>query len=75
MILNCLNGNQATFVRSDVLEESWKIFDPLLREIEEKQVVPLPYEYGSRGPAEADKRSEEVGYLRNDDYRWTEQKK
>lgn len=70
LILDCLNGSQAAFVRSDELEEAWKIFDPLLTEMETKQVVPDPYPYGSRGPKAADLRSFQEGYQRNDDYHW-----
>mmetsp|Transcript_43939 Transcript_43939/g.71725 ORF Transcript_43939/g.71725 Transcript_43939/m.71725 type:complete len:548 (-) Transcript_43939:343-1986(-) len=71
LILEALRGSQATFVREDELRESWKIFDPLLKELEEKQVVPTPYDYGSRGPPEADATRLRVGYQWNADYVWT----
>ena len=34
----------------DELEAAWDLFTPLLNELEEKQVVPETYPYGSRGP-------------------------
>ena len=43
------------FVRTDELYEAWRIFTPLLHEIEQKRPKPIPYVYGSRGPEEYDK--------------------
>ncbi len=60
------------FVRGDELEISWKIFTPLLHELEEKKVKPLPYYRGSRGPAEADVLRDKYGYRRSTDYEWVE---
>ena len=48
LLLDTMRGSQATFVRSDELEGSWRIFDALLRELEERQVVPEPYVNGSK---------------------------
>ena len=62
LILEVIRGRQATFVRDDELRASWKIFTPLLHQIEREKIKPVPYEYGSRGPAESDKLSEKVGY-------------
>ncbi|KAJ1957310.1 Glucose-6-phosphate 1-dehydrogenase [Dipsacomyces acuminosporus] len=50
LILDVLNGDHSNFVRSDELDEAWRIFTPLLHRIEKEKVVPLPYEYGSHGP-------------------------
>ncbi|KAJ2907442.1 Glucose-6-phosphate 1-dehydrogenase, partial [Coemansia aciculifera] len=50
LILDVLNGDHSNFVRSDELDEAWRIFTPLLHEIETERVKPLPYEYGSKGP-------------------------
>jgi len=33
------------FVRSDELAEAWRIFTPLLAQIEEGVVKPIPYKY------------------------------
>ncbi len=43
LILDVFCGSQMHFVRTDELDEAWRIFTPLLKEIEEKQVTPLPY--------------------------------
>jgi glucose-6-phosphate 1-dehydrogenase len=45
-----LRGRQASFVRSDELERSWEIFTPLLHKIEQEDIRPEMYEYGSSGP-------------------------
>jgi len=68
LILEALRGNQENFVRSDELLNSWKLFTPLLEQL--STVVPLPYKYNSRGPAEADQMAQKVGYVRQDGFRW-----
>ncbi|KAJ1735923.1 Glucose-6-phosphate 1-dehydrogenase [Coemansia biformis] len=72
LILDVLNGDHSNFVRSDELDEAWRIFTPLLHQIEKEQVVPLPYEYGSRGPKGVDEfASERAGYkLSAREYHW-----
>lgn len=60
------------FVRGDELEIGWKIFTPLLHELEEKKVKPIPYVRGSRGPEEADKLRDANGFVRSIDYEWKE---
>jgi len=52
LILDVLRGRQGSFVRDDELHRSWEIFTPLLKQIEEERVRPLPYKYGSQGPEE-----------------------
>ncbi|XKL65275.1 hypothetical protein PGB90_008695 [Kerria lacca] len=52
LILDVFCGGQMHFVRSDELREAWRIFTPLLKEIEEKDVTPFPYLFGTRGPRE-----------------------
>jgi glucose-6-phosphate 1-dehydrogenase len=69
LLLDTLRGSQATFVRSDELEASWRIFDPLLKDLEASTKQPLPYLYGSRGPPEADAFAEGL-LTRNDQYSW-----
>ncbi|GBG26321.1 Glucose-6-phosphate 1-dehydrogenase [Hondaea fermentalgiana] len=80
LLLDVLRGKQATFVRDDELLAAWEIVTPLLEEIESGGVKPIPYEYGSRGPAEADELVKESGYVRNAAYAaryndWKESKK
>mmetsp|Transcript_6873 Transcript_6873/g.7905 ORF Transcript_6873/g.7905 Transcript_6873/m.7905 type:complete len:514 (-) Transcript_6873:37-1578(-) len=70
LILDVLRGKQATFVRQDELVEAWKIATPLLKEIEEKNVKPTDYVFGSRGPKEADVLIQKNGYIVGKDYKW-----
>jgi len=52
-------------VRRDELEEAWRIFDPLLKnlEVDEKR-VPERYVFGSRGPLKADALIDHMGFRR-----------
>jgi glucose-6-phosphate 1-dehydrogenase len=50
LLLDVLHGRQASFVRADELERSWEIFTPLLHRMEQEQVRPHSYEFGSTGP-------------------------
>ncbi|CAG9463807.1 unnamed protein product [Pedinophyceae sp. YPF-701] len=50
MILDAINGDKRLFIRDDELEAAWKLFDPMLQQLEQRRVVPEPYPYGSRGP-------------------------
>mmetsp|Transcript_111926 Transcript_111926/g.316304 ORF Transcript_111926/g.316304 Transcript_111926/m.316304 type:complete len:836 (+) Transcript_111926:77-2584(+) len=55
LIYDVLQGESHNFVRRDELEQAWRIFDPLLRSLEEEEErVPLPYPVGSGGPRAAD---------------------
>ncbi|CAI5713719.1 unnamed protein product [Hyaloperonospora brassicae] len=71
LILDVLRGKQAAFVRDDELRAAWKIFTPLLDEIERQKVKPLPYAFGSRGPKDSDKLINKVGFrYHNGAYQW-----
>jgi glucose-6-phosphate 1-dehydrogenase len=71
LILEVIRGRQATFVRDDELKASWAIFTPLLHQIEKEKIKPIPYEYGSRGPAESDELIEKVGFhYHGGTYKW-----
>jgi glucose-6-phosphate 1-dehydrogenase len=71
LILDVLKGDQNNFVRGDELEESWKIFTPLLHQIEREKIKPEPYAYGSRGPAAADRLLMDSGFQRHElEYDW-----
>lgn len=37
------------FVRNDELYEAWRIFTPLLHQIEKENIQPIPYKYVTRG--------------------------
>uniref|UniRef100_A0A8C9T9I3 Glucose-6-phosphate 1-dehydrogenase n=1 Tax=Scleropages formosus TaxID=113540 RepID=A0A8C9T9I3_SCLFO len=70
LILDVFCGSQMHFVRSDELREAWRIFTPLLHQIEEKKIPPIPYTYGSRGPVEADELVKKVGFRYDGTYKW-----
>lgn len=72
MVLEVLRGKQATFVRSDELLEAWKIFTPVLKQIEAGEIPPIPYKFGTRGPKESDDLVEKMGYEYNKNYDWAE---
>ncbi|KAL6756482.1 plastidic glucose-6-phosphate dehydrogenase [Haematococcus lacustris] len=50
LLLDVVNGDKRLFIRNDELEAAWKLFTPVLQEIDAKQVAPELYPYGSRGP-------------------------
>ncbi|XP_066566279.1 glucose-6-phosphate 1-dehydrogenase isoform X1 [Amia ocellicauda] len=70
LILDVFCGSQMHFVRSDELREAWRIFTPLLHQIEAEKTQPLPYTYGSRGPVEADELLKKVGFRYEGTYKW-----
>ncbi|XP_066063336.1 glucose-6-phosphate 1-dehydrogenase-like [Chamaea fasciata] len=70
LLLDVICGNQMHFVRSDELHEAWRIFTPLLHQIEQRREPPIPYPYGSRGPPEADELLRRAGFLYEGTYRW-----
>lgn len=70
LILDCIRGDQQHFVRRDELRAAWAIFTPLLHAVDGGEVEPLPYAYGSRGPAEADALLARAGYVRTRGYVW-----
>ncbi|BFZ55848.1 Glucose-6-phosphate 1-dehydrogenase [Savitreella phatthalungensis] len=75
LILDAFKGDHSNFVRDDELDQSWRIFTPLLHHLDEhKDLQPSPYAYGSRGPAEIDDYLASYGYKTNDNYQWPETK-
>merc|ERR1719213_186127 len=50
MFLNTARGDQALFVSAPELVEAWRIFTPLLHEIDEKKPQPVIYPFGARVP-------------------------
>lgn len=52
LLLECFKGFKKKFISDEELYESWRIFTPLLNELQEKQVQPLKYPFGSSGPKE-----------------------
>ncbi|MED6274225.1 glucose-6-phosphate 1-dehydrogenase [Characodon lateralis] len=70
LILDVFCGSQMHFVRSDELREAWRIFTPLLHQIDKEKPKPIPYKYGSRGPSEADDLVQKVGFRYEGTYKW-----
>ncbi|CAL1381905.1 unnamed protein product [Linum trigynum] len=53
LLLDAIEGERRLFIRSDELDAAWALFSPMLKELEEKRIVPELYPYGSRGPVGA----------------------
>jgi glucose-6-phosphate 1-dehydrogenase len=50
LILDVVRGRQTSFMRDDELMAAWKIFTPLLHQIERDRVEPRSYQKGTLGP-------------------------
>ncbi|KAK0334660.1 Glucose-6-phosphate 1-dehydrogenase [Friedmanniomyces endolithicus] len=73
LILDALKGDHSNFVRDDELDASWRMFTPLLHYLDDnKEIVPMGYPYGSRGPAVLDDFTASYGYKFADasGYQW-----
>ena len=71
LLLDVLRGDRSNFVRNDELSAAWRIFTPVLKQIDEGAVEPEPYAYGSRGPASLGDFVKRYGYSRaNMPYNW-----
>eukprot|EP00794_Sanderia_malayensis_P006121 gene6121-6825_t len=70
LIMDVFCGSQLNFVRSDELREAWRIFTPVLHQIEAESIKPLPYKFGTRGPQAADDLVKEHGYIYSGTYKW-----
>ncbi|KAK3033362.1 hypothetical protein RJ639_034412, partial [Escallonia herrerae] len=53
LLLDAIEGERRLFIRSDELDAAWSLFTPVLKELEEKKIVPEYYPYGCRGPVGA----------------------
>ncbi|KAL5167571.1 Glucose-6-phosphate 1-dehydrogenase, chloroplastic [Glycine soja] len=53
LLLDAIEGERRLFIRSDELDAAWSLFTPVLKELEEKKIIPEYYPYGSRGPVGA----------------------
>ncbi|KAK4488744.1 hypothetical protein RD792_004527 [Penstemon davidsonii] len=53
LLLDAIEGERRLFIRSDELDAAWSLFTPLLKELDEKKIIPEYYPYGSRGPVGA----------------------
>lgn len=72
LLLEVLRGKQTTFVRSDELLGAWKVFTPILDQIDAGKLPPVLYKFGTRGPEESDKLAAEMGYKYDSNYDWEE---
>ncbi|KAF9103514.1 Glucose-6-phosphate 1-dehydrogenase [Mortierella sp. GBA35] len=71
LILDALNGDHSNFVRDDELDAAWKIFTPILKTIDQGEIDPIPYAYGSRGPKGVSEFVAKHGYTRGEQaYVW-----
>lgn len=71
LILEAIRGDQQHFLRRDELRAAWSIFTPLLTEIDDGNVPVYQYEFGSRGPPQADDLLQLAGFRRTVDYVWS----
>ncbi|MBL7077025.1 MAG: glucose-6-phosphate dehydrogenase [Kiritimatiellae bacterium] len=53
LLLDVIQGEKSLFIGSQELAAAWDVFTPVLHAIDENRVRPLPYPFGSTGPAEA----------------------
>lgn len=70
LVLDVIKGDHRLFVRDDELAAAWDIFTPILHHLEDQKVEPIPYAYGSRGPAEADEFIRARGFRLTPGYQW-----
>ncbi|KAG0046191.1 Glucose-6-phosphate 1-dehydrogenase [Gryganskiella cystojenkinii] len=75
LILDAIMGEQSNFVRSDELDEAWRIFTPILHKIDRHDgSIPVEvYPYGSRGPKQLPEFIRRFGFERHaQPYTWPE---
>jgi glucose-6-phosphate 1-dehydrogenase len=70
LILDVLRGDHNLFVRDDELAAAWRIFTPVLHQLEKEKIAPEVYEFGSRGPPAADELAKRSGFVRSEQYQW-----
>jgi glucose-6-phosphate 1-dehydrogenase len=63
LLQDSLEGDASLFIRSDHIEEAWRIVDPLLEEQEDQDASPRQiYEPGTWGPEAADRLLSQNGH-------------
>eukprot|EP00029_Vermamoeba_vermiformis_P005183 TRINITY_DN172_c0_g1_i1.p1 TRINITY_DN172_c0_g1~~TRINITY_DN172_c0_g1_i1.p1 ORF type:complete len:569 (-),score=206.77 TRINITY_DN172_c0_g1_i1:157-1653(-) len=75
LILDVARGDHNLFVRVDELQAAWRIFTPVLHQLEGEKIKPKEYAFGSRGPPEADDLAVRNGFVRSEGYHWPGNKK
>lgn len=58
-------SSQINYVRSDELREAWRIFTPVLHQIDKEKKQPIKYMFGSSGLKEADALAAKYGLVQN----------
>jgi glucose-6-phosphate 1-dehydrogenase len=71
LFFDLFGGQQYNFVRADELEHAWRIFTPLLKQIEGEHIKPEKYVFGSRGPESSDALMRNHGYVFSGTYKWS----
>ena len=74
LILDVFMGSKINFVRSDELEEAWRIVDPILAEIDKKKIPVVPYTFGQNGIREAYDAAIKHGYIFRGTYVWKDER-
>ena len=54
LVGDVVRGKKSNFVNEEELRVSWKLFTPILKNLEENSIIPETYPFGSRGPVESD---------------------
>lgn len=63
LLMDVMHGNQANFVRTDELQEAWRIFTPALHQIDAGVIKPFKYTFGSKTVPQADALLRKLGYV------------
>lgn len=74
LILDVFMGSKINFVRSDELQEAWRIVDPVLAEIDKRNMPVIPYPFGVFGIREAFEAAAKHGYVFRGTYVWKDER-
>jgi glucose-6-phosphate 1-dehydrogenase len=74
LIVDVVMGSKINFVRSDELQEAWRIVDPILAEIDKRRIPMIPYKFGAVGLREAFDAATRHGYVFKGTYVWKEER-
>ncbi|CAF5123672.1 unnamed protein product, partial [Rotaria magnacalcarata] len=74
LILDVFMGSKINFVRSDELQEAWRIVDPILELIDQKKLPLIPYKFGVFGIREAFEAAAKHGYIFRGTYLWKDER-
>lgn len=61
LLHDVITGEKSLFIREDELAAAWDVFTPLLRELEGRHQVPEFHEFGTPGPAGAERLAARYG--------------